>query len=272
MSVTPQAVNVNTPVERVYQTKNVMIAQTYTKHDNTHFGFNVGLHVFDEPKQVLTNRAKLLSALSAMSDGAITQLRWANQVHGNAVAFCDDMLGAKLPIADALITVKSGVGLSIMTADCVPIAIFTADGSGAIACIHAGTKGLACGVIRQTVDAMNEVNGDSSASLSPKIAYIGACISRAHYELPVSMAMDVIQTCRHKGLIDDDEGLVALQGDKALLDVVLLAKAQLQKLGIEVIGDAPCTYQNAKYHSHRRATHQERISTGRMALVIAKLS
>lgn len=253
----------------LYQNEDVLIVQTHHKADKAQkFGFNLGLHVFDEPKDVLSNRARLLSKLNTISGGAITELRWANQVHGNTAFFCDEVIYGKLclPAADALVTSKIGVGLSIMTADCVPIAVFAKDGK-AIGCIHAGVKELACGVIKNTLLAM----GYDSKDLS---AYVGACISQACYELPLSMAVDVINQCYSQDLITAGEGerLVIPKSDKALFDVAGLALAQLRRLGVEIVSDTvPCTYQNHQYYSHRQATHQKRSNTGRMALVIARL-
>lgn len=255
----------------LYQNEDVLIAQTHHRADKAQkFGFNLGLHVFDEPKDVLSNRAELLSRLNMISGGAITELRWANQVHGNTVVFCDDVLYGRscLPAADALITSKVGVGLSIMTADCVPIAVFAKDGT-VIGCIHAGVKGLTCGVIKNTLLAVGYDNNSKGLS-----AYVGACISQACYELPLSMAVDVINQCYSQDLItaSESDGLILFKGDKALFDVAGLAMAQLRRWGVEIVSDTvPCTYQNHQYYSHRQATHQAKPSTGRMALVIAKL-
>lgn len=251
----------------LYETKEVFIAQslsTATKNASC-FGFNVGLHVSDNPLAVLNNRATLLSALHQKTNGGICELSWLDQTHSNHVVYYKSQ--APLKNADALITDQKGVGLCIMTADCVPIAIF--EKHGKIACIHAGTKGLQVGIIKNTAQKMGE---------GQKYAYVGACISQACYELPQAMACAVIEQCFFDGLIVGDinilkKELMQTRGEKALLDVGGIARKQLFALGISVINaDSNCTYQNTHYYSHRRATHQKKPATGRMAFVIAKLS
>lgn len=276
----------------IYQNAQVLIVQT-TAHtsdkpviyDGDNFGaFNLGLHVGDKPASVLEHRAKLLYELNLLVAeqkkvpmGAVGQLCWLNQIHSNHGYWVDEMVCGHLVDADALMTTKRGVGLAIMTADCVPIAIFDTKDSThrAIACIHAGWQGLAQGIIAKTLSAMPKPKGEY-------VACIGACISGVNYELPKILANKIVQQCHQATLtsltpeqLSQAVVLPAKQADKCHLDIVQLAKLQLAALGVDIMmGDVPCSYQGAMvgdYYSHRYATHQQWTTTGRMAMVIVRL-
>lgn len=245
-----------TALNILYQDQDVLIAQTYVAGAGE-FADNFGLHVGDEPQAVLARRAELLGALGVYGVNRIT---WLNQVHGDGVHLAT--LGLDTPSADAHVSQERHHALAIMTADCVPVAVF--DGQ-AVACIHAGWQGLVAGIIPKTLAKMNKAT-----------AYIGACIGGASYELPKEMAMNIVKTCVDKGLVSlsYDELMASVlslvDGDKAHLDVGRLAHHQLVVCGAGVLNqDIECTY-TGNFHSHRRATHQEKRS-GRMAMVVARV-
>lgn len=233
-----------------------LIAQSYANRQDVGFGFNMGLHVGDQPKQVLANRAALLGRLMPFG---VRRLSWLNQIHSSTSIY--ERLSGGVMDADALISDDIGVGLAIMTADCVPIALW---GGSQIACIHAGHQGLAQGIIKACVNKMTNL---------PKFAYIGACIGGQNYELPKLMVQTIINHCLNQGL-NDERVMTAMSGGnngKVLLDIGQIARLQLEQLGIIVQNQQiDCTY-TGNYHSHRRATHQNGVA-GRMAMVIAKLA
>lgn len=245
----------------------VFIAQTLAGDVSRDvYGFNLGLHVGDEASAVFARRSVLLSAINeVIGRQAVHELAWLSQVHGGEVVHYAPSL--VLPTADAWVTEKAGVGLCIMTADCVPVAIFD-EGVSSVACVHAGWQGLVAGAIKNAVNAM--------PSHTQKKAYIGACIGRESYEIPLEMAKNITKDIAEKGLVTLDEtalfsaAVTQISDEKALLDVATLARLQLECLGVQVLNEtAACSYTGA-YHSHRRATHQKTAS-GRMAMVIAKL-
>lgn len=242
----------------LYQDQGVLIAQTYAE-DSTPFSDNVGLHVGDDAKTVLGRRAKLLASLMPYGVKAIT---WLNQVHGDGIVKPTPM--SLTPAnADAQFSQASHHALAIMTADCVPVAVFD---KTSVACIHAGWQGLVAGIIPKTL---------ANFSKQPH-AYIGACIGGASYELPMAMAIQILTQCVTNGLVNLSydalfaEVIAKTNNDKAYLDVGKLARCQLVACGAVVLNDdIVCTY-TGNFHSHRRATHQG-VQAGRMAMVIAKL-
>lgn len=260
-------------IKILYQDAKVCIVQTTAGNmcHSTYGGFNLGLHVGDDSKSVLANRAKLLEDLAALSSGAVHELLWLTQTHSRDVV--EGQIRLAPACADALISTKQGVGLAIMTADCVPIALFgqTQEG-GAIACVHAGWQGLLKGIIHQTVSQLPKARYQ---------AHIGACIGVDNYEVDKVLADSIVDECLSLKLTHLDKAALSNaiirthpNVNKVYLDVAMLARVQLSALGIEVINEAvECSYQGAKtgeYYSHRHATHQGAAHTGRMAMIVVQ--
>ncbi|MGP4714934.1 polyphenol oxidase family protein [Psychrobacter sp. DM8] len=188
----------------VFQTRafndepNVLFDDTSTLGQASYGDFNLGLHVSDDPKPVLHNRMQLLSAINEQLKGyhlaPIARLHWVNQVHGNQVHDIDNTTIGMQPIAaDAMVSMQDDMGLAIMTADCVPIVMYQPD-SRQIAAIHAGWQGLACGVIKQAAKRF-----DKSLSI---MAWMGACISQAHYEVNRQVQDKLLAGCFDHKLLD----------------------------------------------------------------------
>lgn len=292
--------------------------QTMLHPGQTSYGeLNLGLHVYDDASQVLNNRMRLLAAInqqlsrqldtesglsSCLSSGqSINSLHWVNQVHGNQIHDLDNtVLGMRPMNADAMISQQPGVGLAIMTADCVPIVLYQPV-TGRIAAIHAGWQGLACGVIQTTAARFD--------LFAPIMAWIGVCISQDNYEVGASVRDQLLNGCIENQLlsasdIDRFDQLFCVPSDaepasnngaatdidtlretadnlsntakvdksKINLNLPKLAAYQLANIGVEVATDVPqhCSYGDAHYYSYRRQTHLKQSATGRMALVIVR--
>lgn len=96
------------------------------------------------------------------------------QVHGAEVVVVDragEHSGAE---ADAAVTAARRVPLAILTADCAPIAF--ASPEGVIGVAHAGWRGIAAGVVENTVRAMRELGATTVH------AAVGPCIRPECYE------------------------------------------------------------------------------------------
>jgi YfiH family protein len=135
-------------------------------------GFNLGDHVQDEVHAVVQNRALLQAQLGG------ARPVFLSQVHGVDVA----QLSASTPDgtkADACITSVSQVACTIMVADCLPL-LFTDDAGQVVAAAHAGWRGLAAGVVEQTVHAMCEQAGVAPAQVH---AWLGPCIGPDAFEV-----------------------------------------------------------------------------------------
>lgn len=284
-----------------------------SKHDHirpqsqaSYGALNLGLHVNDEAAQVLDNRMRLLTAINekiahlsseSKSPLWIKSLHWVNQVHGKQIHDIDvTALSMKPMAADAMVSRQDGLGLAIMTADCVPIVLYQPT-SGQIAAIHAGWQGLACGVIQATVQRFTE--------FGPIQAWIGVCISQDNYEVGMHVRDQLLKGCiENKSLttdgIDNFDRLYVVDSDTALhhddnaqhlhktvdkpsscatvtsekikLNLPKLAVDQLSTAGVMLDNALPisCSYADECYYSYRRQTHLQQPATGRMALVIVR--
>jgi YfiH family protein len=208
--------------------------------------FNLGLHVGDAVQAVQSRRMQLLSALQPF--GA-KRLAWLNQTHSCTAHQLGAALQPELQVGDGLITQQPGVVLMMMTADCLPIVLSNAEGSE-VACVHAGWRGLANGVIEASVAKMHQ---------PAAYAWIGTAISAAHFEVgPEVRAV----------FVDQDHDFIndfALHASgKYLADLYAIARKKLHKLGVgQVLCSRHCSYAEPQFYSYRR-----QAITGRMATFV----
>jgi copper oxidase (laccase) domain-containing protein len=78
--------------------------------------------------------------------------------------------------ADAVVTQDDDLVLSVITADCAPIALWT--DSGTVALVHAGWQGLLDGVIAKAVEKIRALTND----VDQINGWLGACIHPECYE------------------------------------------------------------------------------------------
>jgi polyphenol oxidase len=198
--------------------------------------FNVGAHVGDAPESVAANRARLKALLSLPAEPA-----WLSQVHGVAVHDLDATPGDGLATADAAVARERGRVCAIMVADCLPVLFATRDGTR-IGAAHAGWRGLASGVLENTVRAL----GVPGAELT---AWLGPAISREHFEVGDEVRAEFVAA---------DAGAAGAFERNARgrwqADLVALARRRLSALGItDVSGGEWCTFADrARFFSHRR--------------------
>ena len=128
-------------------------------------------------------RAPELEALPWLEHGFGTRISsgWPNaaelatvrQIHSNKVLEADH--GGCLGEADALISNKPGIALSVRTADCFPI-LMGDPRNRAIAAVHAGWRGTVQEIVLRTVEAMREKFGSRQQDLVVAIGPgIGPC-------------------------------------------------------------------------------------------------
>lgn len=208
-------------------------------------GFNLAEHVGDNPERVAQNRALLRAELQLPSEPI-----WLQQVHGieTVPAIAKNANGC----ADAVYTTQPGQVCVIMTADCLPV-IFCDKAGTQVAAAHAGWRGLAAGVLEQTVRALTVPSEAILVWLGPAI---GADV------------FEVGDEVRDIFITHSPEAAQAFRPSRPhhwFADLYLLARQRLQRLGIQAIyGGQFCTYSEAtRFYSYRR----DHV-TGRMATLI----
>ena len=133
---------------------------------------NLGDHVHDDEVAVQANRERLQQHM------APAHPVFLKQVHGVEVA----VLTSSTPqgwVADACVTTYPNVACTIMVADCMPL-LFTDRGGQVVAAAHAGWRGLAAGVIEQTVATMCQQANVAVAEIQ---AWLGPCIGPTSFEV-----------------------------------------------------------------------------------------
>ncbi len=175
---------------------------------------------------------------------------WLHQVHGNEVVSITTAPTAA-PTADAAVTRAAATVLTVRTADCLPL-LFADRAGTVLAVAHAGWRGLAGGVIENSLAAMH-------VPATEIVAWIGPAIGPQAFEV----GADVLAA--YGG---DDAAAAAcfkpMREGKWMADLPGLARARLARAGVsDVAGGHWCTHTDAgRFHSYRRDPR-----AGRMALI-----
>ena len=135
-------------------------------------GLNCGIGSGDDPASVIENRRL---ACEAVAPG--TMLVAPYQTHSSiCLTVTEPWHDDARPEADALVTNRRGIALSVLTADCAPVLLADAD-AGVVGVAHAGWKGAFGGVLQATVAAMRVIGAKRIS------AAIGPCIAQKSYEV-----------------------------------------------------------------------------------------
>ena len=220
-------------------------------------GFNLGDHVQDDVHAVAQNRSFLQAQLGG------TRPVFLSQVHGVDVT----QLSASTPDgtkADACITSEPQVACTIMVADCLPL-LFTDDTGQVVAAAHAGWRGLAAGVIEQTVHTLCQQAGVAPAQVR---VWLGPCIGPDAFEV----GDDVRVAFTAQGNASDVERYFKphpTHVQKWLADLAGLARWRLQALGVSSVAGNDSTSEWCTVAQRSRLFSFRRDGvTGRFAVCI----
>lgn len=209
--------------------------------------FNLGDHVGDDAKAVEANRVRLAEGIGLAPE----RLVWMEQVHGRTVGVVDGPVAEPLEATDAVVTKQAGLGLVVLTADCVPV-LLGDETAGVVGAVHAGRVGARVGVVVETLKAMMALG----AELERIEVLLGPSVCGECYEVPADMQKDV-----EKHL--PGSASKSRKGTPAL-DLRAGLWNQLGSAGVGKIGvDPRCTFEERDLFSHRREA-----PTGRLASVI----
>jgi purine-nucleoside/S-methyl-5'-thioadenosine phosphorylase / adenosine deaminase len=211
----------------------------------------------DDPANVRENRGRIARAYGIDS----TNLIGLRQVHGSTVHVVDAPPDGPLE-GDALTTIRPGLMLMVLAADCAPVLIYDPE-RRAVGAAHAGWKGTVGQVGSKLVQTMHERFGCRPDSL---IAGIGPSIGPCCYEV----GADVVE--RLEGSFANPGRLLLPHEtpSKSYLDLWRANKVQLLEAGlvpdhIEIAG--LCTKCNAQsFYSDRAQRPTGRFGAGIMLL------
>ncbi len=206
-------------------------------------GMNLADHVGDQSADVARNRRILRQRLKLPSDPA-----WLQQVHGRRMIQAEHAAPGER--ADASYTNRSNVVCAVMTADCLPVLLYERR-SRTVACVHAGWKGLAAGVLQHAVDRVADADW---------VAWLGPAIGPGAFEVGNEVRAALLSQSDHLTTAFIPNGAHCW-----LADLYEIARIILRSHGVQQIyGGGFCTYtESDRFFSYRRDG-----VTGRMATLI----
>lgn len=206
---------------------------------------NLAAHVGDDPQTVLANRQLLKQTLNLPNEPC-----WLTQVH--SIEVVSSHTATLDRPADAVYTHQTNQICVVLTADCLPVLFCDQQGTW-VAAAHAGWRGLANGILENTV---------RSAHIPPNemLAWLGPAIGPEMFEVGDEVRQAFIHV-----LPEASKAFKPSQNGRWLADLYLLAKQRLQQQGVmNIFGGDFCTYTDEqRFYSYRR----DKV-TGRMASLI----
>jgi YfiH family protein len=192
--------------------------------------------------------------------------RWLTQTHSATVVIADSQPFLTPPEADAIVSHQRSAVCAVMTADCLPVLLCNRAGT-VVAAAHAGWRGLAAGVLKNTVAAMAVPPADI-------LAWLGPAISGQAFEVGEEVKQAFV-THANPGMEADaafqplpfpmGKMLRPKWSPTYLADLYRLARLHLAHCGVHACyGGNFCTFtETDRFFSYRRDA-----TTGRMASLI----
>ena len=173
-----------------------------------------------------------------------------HQVHGDGVDVVTqaDVTRGGRPVspveADGLVTALAGVGLSVRTADCAPVLMWSPE--GILGAAHAGWGGLEAGIVGAVAQSMTACGATSIR------AVLGPCIGPECYEFGAEPLARLADRFGPQVRARTDEGAEALD-----LRAAVVAAADAAGVSTEA-STPPCTACGGAHYSHRARAEQAR--------------
>lgn len=204
-----------------------------------------------------TGRGSGSFADPAGRDGELDALRrqvvalpwtWVRQTHSDHVLVVERPGHGAGSVADAVVSTQRGAALSVLTADCAPVAL--ASPEGAFGVVHAGWRGLLNGVLERAVEAVRELGA------TDVVAVLGPCIRPECYRFGAE-DLDAVASRLGESVRGRD------RHGEAALDIPAGVRAALERAGARLVADcAICTACSEQHWSWRA-----RRDCGRQAMV-----
>lgn len=155
---------------------------------------------------------------------------------------------------DALMTNIPYVPLAVMTADCIPIALYDSR-NHSCALIHAGWRGLTNDIIEKTITRMRELYGTHATHLH---AYIGPAARACCYEVSTSWVNTQLPQQDHKVLAHNQNGTyfdLPTAAQNRLVTAGLLPKSiNMTKVCCTICSNNHWSYRREKMLAQRNVT------------------
>ncbi|WP_323847388.1 peptidoglycan editing factor PgeF [Microbulbifer magnicolonia] len=215
--------------------------------------FNLGAHVGDEEQAVAANRSQLLQELQLPA-----KPQWLEQIHSDRII--EAQADGLVRTADASFARAPGAVCAVLTADCLPV-LFCDRAGTRVAAAHAGWRGLAGGILRSSVEALD-------CDPAELLVWLGPAIGPRAFETGVDVLEVFFEHALNAGHTEAIAQCFRPHTEKPLhflADIYALARAELRELGVSAIhgGDRCTVSEPESFFSYRRDR-----TTGRMASLI----
>ncbi|MEW5805938.1 MAG: peptidoglycan editing factor PgeF [Acidobacteriota bacterium] len=165
---------------------------------------------------------ELLKALDLPASALVS----LQQVHGKRCIAVSERNASLVQSSegDCLITSEKGIAIAVHTADCFPVMIVDAEAK-AVACIHAGWRGIASGIIEVALERMMEVY---SCRMNEMVVTIGPGIEKCCY----TVREDLLDAFQKQGVAL--ERFITGDGDRSFrLSLREIIQDKLQRSGVK---------------------------------------
>jgi polyphenol oxidase len=220
-------------------------------YDTLNLGFKTG----DDPSRVMENRLRVCGALGQDLDDwtLVRQVHSSRvmEVDGHATGAGSRGYFSGLGEADAMVTREGRAVLCILTADCVPVALYGGE-PHAMALVHSGWKGTLAGIAGAAVEEMRRRFGTRPEELR---ATLGPGIRSCCYRVEGERAASFREAFGEAGE-PEETGLELFRAIRFTLEEKGIKQGNIVDTGI-------CTRCDRDYFSFRRDG-----TTGRQAALL----
>lgn len=208
---------------------------------------NLGLESGDLVSQVEANRAAVARAFNLEPYLLLT----VRQVHGSEILVIDqpnpDVSHFQRVESDAIITNQRNILIGILVADCFPVIIYDHKKSLA-GVVHLGWRGVAAGLLGQTIKAMQNVFDSSTKDI--KVA-IGPGIAAHSYEVDRPVRDQFRKGTDQWGRIAKEVSLGHWQLDLQQSIQLQLDEAGIDRQAVDIVKECTCCHKET-FFSYRR--------------------
>ena len=217
---------------------------------------NCGLGSSDKKENILKNLDIVKKKMGLNSENLFSM----NQTHSNNVTVINNANKHIQKInSDALVTKQRNIGISVLTADCVPVLIYD-EVNQIIACVHAGWKGAVSGIVENTLNTISKMSRNSKINVA-----IGPCIGVNNYEVGKEFYAKFINVSKK-----NEKFFLSNRKGKLLFDLRNYVNSKFEELEVNHVEniDFDTFLENKHFFSFRRSKQVYEKDYGRCISVI----
>lgn len=238
----------------------------YNRHGGVSTGPFASLNVSyaqDDSTNVIENRRRITHHLSTTSSSTSSSLpsNYINDIPSylprlthttNVVILRDPLTQTPETVAslhaDAIVTKLRRIVIGVYAADCAPV-LLCDDTAGVIAAMHVGWRGLADGIVENTLSAMVDIDSSNRVRAANVRAALGPCIRQRNYEVGPEFVE------RFVGIDQENERFFCrVEGrERPFFDLAGCVARRLERNGVGNCDDVGvCTMDDERMFSYRR--------------------